>query len=398
MKKKKLIFWLDFGIPVLILAIFTILFRKFNWDISIQKYFFTLEEGWIFKNAQPWKFLYHFGNIPALLLSVSSLILLSISFFKTSLIKYRKIFIFMTIVMALGPGLFINSILKDNWGRPRPRDIIEFGGNYNYEQVLEIDKDSKGKSFPCGHASMGFYLMTLFFIFRKRMNLTAHRALYIGIVWGCLIGMARIVQGGHFASDVLWAGGLVYLVAAAAFYILKMNSYIFVEIINDKLPIKRNLIVLIIIAATIALTLLILMADSQSYNKTFSYNIFSDKIGFKIEIERGDIEFLNGDSISINVDYIAHGFPWSKVKTKVKGEDFLEFQTLSLKQRESGYFTEVNQTITVFLPDSLDYDISIKIGEGNLILLDLADEIEIKAELNNGRIIQKLKRSSIGKI
>ncbi|MDO9576290.1 MAG: phosphatase PAP2 family protein [Candidatus Cloacimonadales bacterium] len=388
MKKMNLMIWPDFGISILILAIFTILFRKFDWDISIQKHFFTLGGGWIFKNAQPWKFLYHFGNIPALCLSVSSLILLSFSFFKTSLIKYRKIFIFMTIVMALGPGLFINSILKDNWGRPRPRDIIEFGGNYNYEKVLSIDTTSKGKSFPCGHASMGFYLMTLFFIFRKRMDLTAHRALYLGIVFGCLIGMARMVQGGHFASDVLWAGGLVYLISAAAFYSLKMDRSIFVESTADKLPIKRNLLVMIIIAAAIALTLLILMSGSQSYTKTFSYKSYTNKLELKIEIERGDVEFIDGDSISINVDYVAHGFPWSKVKTKVRIKEFAEYQSIALNQRESGYFTEVDQTITVLLPDSLDYDISVKIEEGNLILTDFSNEIEMETVLGNGRVIQ----------
>ncbi|MEI9804295.1 MAG: hypothetical protein WDN48_07260 [Pseudolabrys sp.] len=30
--------------------------------------------------------------------------------------------------MALGPGLAVNVLLKDHWGRPRPIDVTQFGG------------------------------------------------------------------------------------------------------------------------------------------------------------------------------------------------------------------------------------------------------------------------------
>ncbi|MFC1898446.1 phosphatase PAP2 family protein [Candidatus Cloacimonadota bacterium] len=382
MKNKNIIIWLDFGIPVLLLIISTFLFNKFNWDILIQKLFFTSDNGWFLKNDQPWKFLYNYGNIPALLLSVSSLVLLSISFFKLSLSKYRKILIFLTIVMALGPGLLINSILKDNWGRPRPRDIIEFEGNYNYEKVLEIDPSSRGKSFPCGHASMGFYLMTLFFIFRRNKKLIAYVFLLIGISYGGLIGLARIVQGGHFASDVIWAGGLVYLVAAGSYYLLKMNRNLLIESTSSKLPIKRNFIILILTAATIALALLIIMADSYHYSRTYSFDVSFNEISIKIE--RGDVELTSGDSLLININAIAHGFPWSKLKTKVYEKE----NSIFLKQRESGYFTEVNQTLTIFIPDSLDLDISIRIDEGNLILTDISREFLNNIDLRKGSVIK----------
>jgi lipid A 4'-phosphatase len=382
MKTNKKMIWLDFGIPALILIVCTILFRKFNLDIQIQDHFFKVETGWFLKSSQPWLFLYDFGNLPALILSVASLILLSVSFFKLSLTKYRKIFIFMTIVMAIGPGLLVNSILKDNWGRPRPRDIIEFGGNYNYEKVLEIDPDSKGKSFPCGHASMGFYLMTLFFIFRKNRKLIAYFFLFIGLIYGGLIGLARIVQGGHFASDVIWAGGLVYLVATAAYYFLKMDRSIFLKSDGARLPVKRNLIVLIIILATIVLTLLTIMADSHHYNKSYSLDASVHEI--VVKLERGDVELIESDSLSININAIAHGFPWSKLKTKVKSKDNI----VTLKQRESGYFTEVNQTITVIIPDNSGFDVFIKILDGNVIFADSFEKTNIKVDIGEGRVIK----------
>ncbi len=46
---------------------------------------------------------------------------------KTTLMPPRAAFL-MLLTLALGPGLLANTILKDNWGRPRPIEVTEFGG------------------------------------------------------------------------------------------------------------------------------------------------------------------------------------------------------------------------------------------------------------------------------
>jgi lipid A 4'-phosphatase len=40
--------------------------------------------------------------------------------------------VFLTISLLLGPGLLVNVILKDDWGRPRPGSVIELGGSHAY--------------------------------------------------------------------------------------------------------------------------------------------------------------------------------------------------------------------------------------------------------------------------
>ena len=67
---------LDFVIPISVLGFATALFNIFNWDREIQSFFYSDNLGWFLKNEQPWKFLYHSSNVPALLISVSSLVLL----------------------------------------------------------------------------------------------------------------------------------------------------------------------------------------------------------------------------------------------------------------------------------------------------------------------------------
>ncbi|MCF6187602.1 MAG: phosphatase PAP2 family protein, partial [Desulfobulbaceae bacterium] len=67
-------------------------------------------------------------------------------------------------------------------------------------------------SFPSGHASIAFYTLGPWFILREKRRKAAAVFLFFGIGFGAAVGLARMLQGGHFLSDVLWAGGIVYLV------------------------------------------------------------------------------------------------------------------------------------------------------------------------------------------
>lgn len=58
---------------------------------------------------------------------------------------------------------------------------------------------------------MGFYLGVPFFILRRKYTKKAVILLGCSLVYGTVIGVARIAQGGHFAGDVLWAAGFTYL-------------------------------------------------------------------------------------------------------------------------------------------------------------------------------------------
>ena len=53
------------------------------------------------------------------------------------------------------------------------------------------------------------------FVFYRRRPWLAMAFLCLGLVAGITIGIARIVEGSHFASDVLWSGGFVYFTGLA---------------------------------------------------------------------------------------------------------------------------------------------------------------------------------------
>jgi len=218
-------FLYEVGIPAIILCIGTLIFRFTNVDIAIEELFFVPTVGWVSKNVRFWKFLHDFGPLPAIITSIFFLLLFIASFRIRRVAAYRKTALFIVLVMLLGPGLIINSIFKDHWGRPRPRSIHKFEGHLTYLPIWQKGISGNGHSFPSGHASMGYFLMTPFFLFRKRARRRAVGFLTLGIGLGLLIGLGRMIQGGHFASDVMWAGGFVYFCGLGLAYALRLPGY-----------------------------------------------------------------------------------------------------------------------------------------------------------------------------
>lgn len=53
--------------------------------------------------------------------------------------------------------------------------------------------------------------------------------LITGIVYGTLMGMSRMARGAHFASDVIWAGGIIYYTGMALYFLLGMHVSIWWE-------------------------------------------------------------------------------------------------------------------------------------------------------------------------
>lgn len=215
---------LDFLIPLFILSGLTMVFWFTNADIALEKSFYSPEKGWFLKESNPWNFLYHYGNIPALIIAIVSIFILAISFLSHKVLPYRKIALFLILLLVIGPGLITYSVFKDNWGRPRPGRIENFGGEERFLPVWVKGVPGKGKSFPSGHASIGYFILAPFFFLRRHAKRWAVCFLFVGISYGTLMGIGRMVQGAHFASDVLWAGGFTYLTGVTLYYLFQFDK------------------------------------------------------------------------------------------------------------------------------------------------------------------------------
>ncbi len=216
--------WVRFLLPILLLAAATFLIATTDADLLLSGLFYITAEGWYLAQSNPWYFSYHYGMIPAFALAMGGLAIFVLSFFYKKFLHYRKIALFIVVFLLVGPGLLINTIFKDHWGRARPADIVNFGGESLYQPCWQPGKAGQGKSFPSGHASVGFYLFAPYFFLRRKHHRPASAFLALGIAYGSFMGLGRIVQGGHFISDVVWSGGITYLSGLALSYIFRLEQ------------------------------------------------------------------------------------------------------------------------------------------------------------------------------
>lgn len=204
--------WIDVGLATGLLGV--LLLRLFpHWELAVSRQFFDPVTGWHWKASFWVQLVYYWGPLPALTLAGAGLCVALVATAWVRLRRFRRIAWFLFATMVLGPGVLVNSVFKDNFDRPRPSQIVEFGGPAAYLPPGQAGAGDRGKSFPSGHASMGFFLAAPYFFLRQRHRRIAIAALLVGTMAGLGIGFVRIMQGGHFLSDVIASGLMVWVVA-----------------------------------------------------------------------------------------------------------------------------------------------------------------------------------------
>jgi lipid A 4'-phosphatase len=112
--------------------------------------------------------------------------------------------VFLALVLITGPGLIANTLLKDHWARPRPMHVVEFGGSDRFTPVLERSGQcDRNCSFIGGEAASIFALGFAIAMLARRRRAALMAA---AVAAGSLISLIRIGEGGHFLSDVVFAG------------------------------------------------------------------------------------------------------------------------------------------------------------------------------------------------
>jgi len=138
-------------------------------------------------------------------------------------LKMRPL-VFLLASLLIGPGLLTNTLLKDHWGRARPAQVTEFGGTKTFSPpIIPTDQCDHNCSFVAGHPAMAFYTLSFSFLLSGRRRRAAEIA---AVSFGIAVGLVRIMQGGHFLSDVIFAGLVVYS-AAWVLHILIMGLHDF---------------------------------------------------------------------------------------------------------------------------------------------------------------------------
>jgi len=139
------------------------------------------------------------------------------TFFWLMLKKNAKAFCAAIVMLSLlaGPLIAVNGVVKEHWGRARPRTVQQFDGKQQFTPAWIIaDQCEHNCSFTSGHAAAGFALCVGFFVSRRKIWLNS------GLILGGLVGLTRMMNGAHFLSDVIFSFFIVFIVAAIVAYII----------------------------------------------------------------------------------------------------------------------------------------------------------------------------------
>ncbi|PJE81687.1 hypothetical protein COU58_01215 [Candidatus Pacearchaeota archaeon CG10_big_fil_rev_8_21_14_0_10_32_42] len=136
------------------------------------------------------------------LISLGGFYLFKIKFSKFS--KKNYLFAKLSVILFILSG-FIIQVLKFLGGRIRFADLaIDFS---DFTPWFVFNGFTGSSSFPSGHAFFAWILIPLFLIFPKKGYLRI-ATLILSFLFGIFISTFRVVSGAHFASDVLFSGGI----------------------------------------------------------------------------------------------------------------------------------------------------------------------------------------------
>lgn len=133
------------------------------------------------------------------------------------LISGRAI-VFLISTMLLAPGLLVNVALKDHWGRPRPIDVTQFGGDQHFVAWWDPRGDCPNN---CSFVS-GDVATTAWTFAPAALMPPPWRA----VAYGCALALTtfmaviRLMAGGHFPSDTIFAGVFTFLLIWLAYALI----------------------------------------------------------------------------------------------------------------------------------------------------------------------------------
>ena len=209
--------WTSMAIPAVLLVSVIILFEMTPLDDIIQDLFYIGDGRWCieFHKYSGWGLFYY--TLPKILLGMFGAAVLFHGgwlFFRKRIKPFGHIYV----LVCLGAIPGVVAILKANSNMPYPRKLVQYGGACQKVSLADAylkplaQGEKQYKGWPGGHASGGFAIMGLAFVFtapRKRW-----RGFLAAVLLGFFMGMGHTMDGNHFISHVLVSFFIGWLVSA----------------------------------------------------------------------------------------------------------------------------------------------------------------------------------------
>ena len=231
-------------VPLLLGFAAAIGFHLTEADLALSRLFYDADTtSWPCFKMEPFRSLYCFGCLPSLAIGIGGLVVALFGNLWQPTRPFRKEGLYLAVLLILGPGILVNAVLKPNWGRPRPIQVADFGGDRDFVAVGLMGPCNDSKSFPSGHAAMGFFLMAPGFVLLRRNRRAAHAFFTLGLLYGGLMSVTRVAQGGHFPSDVIASGLIVYFTGLILYFAMGFHRDVVVNTAGtdvEPVPVQPN--------------------------------------------------------------------------------------------------------------------------------------------------------------
>jgi lipid A 4'-phosphatase len=160
-------------------------------------------------------------------------VLLSFAALLTALLRKRdvlwlpaRLWAFILALYVIAPGLLVNGILKQVWGRARPDTVTQFGGERLFSPFYRIsDQCISNCSFVSGEGSgamaLGIVILVVVWHLRPRLAGWIYKmGLALAVTVPLVAGVQRVVVGRHFLSDAIFAAVFTLAIALVLYRFL----------------------------------------------------------------------------------------------------------------------------------------------------------------------------------
>ena len=210
--------WACLGIPA-VTAVVLVLLELTNVDMAIATLAWDPQAGdFIGRHSYFLENILHDRAKQAVIaLAVLAAIGFAASFKVQRLQTWRRELGCLVLSMALATG-FVTPV-KVLTGVQCPWSLTQFGGKETYSELLSPRPATSkpGLCWPGGHATTGFTLFALFFIFRDRKPRLAKAGLVLAFTLGTVFSVGRMLQGAHFLSHNVWTAVFCWLICLGCY-------------------------------------------------------------------------------------------------------------------------------------------------------------------------------------
>lgn len=187
-------------------------------DIAVSGAFFRADDGFYLANNEfLTTFRFAMWRLMLVFLCVSMMLMLIGLLLRRDIFGIRtQLWVMITALFILGPGVLVNLVLKSVSGRARPADVTLFGGDANFTPAwLFSDQCVSNCSFVSGEGSGAAALVIsgVLVLLELRSRL-GDFWLRIGttalVLLGVMAAAQRVATGRHFLSDTVFAILLIF--------------------------------------------------------------------------------------------------------------------------------------------------------------------------------------------